>query len=142
MRYEGLQFRAETRLQNVRMSEVTPAIDHAGFPIDSLHWDSVISADTVETWHDNFRDFDVAATLQLLEPDDLRAGHIPVTGDWKIRYRDTTSTLDISKLDFETPTSRGTITGSACTQGYGSGSPPDGRRSGKLERFHPRAFWR
>ena len=111
MRYEGLQFRAETRLQNVRMFEVTPAIDHAGFPIDSLHWDSVISADTVETWHDNFRDFDVAATLQLLEPDDLRAGHIPVTGDWKIRYRDTPSTLDISKLDFETPTSRGTITG-------------------------------
>ena len=111
MKYEGLQFRAVTKLQNVRLSEVTPAIDHAGFPIDSLHWDSVISADTVETWHDNFRDFDVAATLQLTEPEDLRAGHIPLKGEWKIRYRDTKSLLEISALDFETPTSRGTITG-------------------------------
>ncbi len=111
MKYEGLQFRAVTKLQNVRMSEVTPAIDHTGFPIDSLHWDAVISADTVETWHDNFRDFDVAATLQLQEPDDLRAGHIPLTGDWKIRYRDNRNLLEISQLDFETPTSRGKITG-------------------------------
>ena len=111
MRYEGLQFRAETKLQNIRLSEVTPAIDHAGFPIDSLHWDSVLSADTVETWHDNFRDFDVGATLKLEEPDDLRAGHIPITGDWKVHYRDATNGLDISKMDFETPTSRGSITG-------------------------------
>jgi len=111
MQYEGLQFRAETRLQNVRLSEVTPAIDHQGFPIDSLHWDSVISADTVETWHDNFRDFDITAALQLDDPDDLREGHIPVMGDWKIRYRDLTNTLEIRQMDFETPTSRGTLSG-------------------------------
>jgi hypothetical protein len=45
------------------------------------------------------------------EPDDLRAGHILITGDWKICYRDNTNVLEISKLDFETPTSRGTISG-------------------------------
>ncbi len=111
MQYEGLKFRAETRLQNVRLSEVTPAIDHAGFPIDALHWDSVIGADTVETWHDNFREFDISAALKLEEPDDLRAGHIPVTGDWKVHYRDITNVLEITKMDFATPTSRGTITG-------------------------------
>ena len=63
MRYEGLQFRAETKLQGMRLSSVTPAIDHEGFPVDQLHWDSVISADTVETWHDNFRDFDLSARM-------------------------------------------------------------------------------
>ena len=121
MKYEGLQFRAVTKLQNVRLSEVTPAIDHAGFPIDSLHWDSVISADTVETWHDNFRDFDVAATLQLEEPDDLRAGHIPVTGDWKIRYRDNRNLLEISAAGFRNADLARDNHGSAGTERYGIG---------------------
>ena len=52
MQYDGLQFRAVTKLQNVRLSALTPALDHAGFPIDTLHWDAVISADTVETWRE------------------------------------------------------------------------------------------
>ncbi len=111
MKYEGLQFRAETRLQDVRLSQVTPAIDHEGFPIDALHWDSVLTADTVETWHENFRDFDITAALRLDEPDELKEGHIPLSGDWKIRYRDNSSRLEIQQLDFETPTSRGTISG-------------------------------
>ena len=103
MKYEGLQFRAETRLQDVRLSQVTPAIDHEGFPIDALHWDSVLTADTVETWHENFRDFDITAALRLDEPDELKEGHIPLSGDWKIRYRDNSSRLEIQQLDFETP---------------------------------------
>ena len=69
MRYEGLQFRAETKIQGIRLSEVSPAIDHSGFPVDKLHWDSVISADTVETWHENFRDFDLSATMRWDEPE-------------------------------------------------------------------------
>jgi translocation and assembly module TamB len=111
MKYEGLQFRADTRLQNVRLSEITPAIDHEGFPIDALHWDSVISADTVETWRANFQDFDITAALRLDDPDDLKPGHIPVSGDWKIRYRDASSSLEIQQMEFETPTSRGTLNG-------------------------------
>ena len=63
MRFDHLQFRGETKVQGVRLAAVTPAIDHAGFPIDSLHWDAVINADTVETWHDNFKDFDISAKM-------------------------------------------------------------------------------
>lgn len=111
MRYQGLQFRAEAKLQNVLLSEVTPAVDHEGFPIDALHWDAVITADTVETWHDNFQDFDITAALRLEDPGELKPGHIPVDGDWTIHYRDATNTLEISQLNFETPTSRGTISG-------------------------------
>lgn len=111
MRFEGLQFRAETKLQNVRLSAVAPAIDHAGFPVDQLHWDSVISADTVETWHDNFRDFDISARMHWEEPDDLAPGHIPVTGDWKLRYLDERNLLEVTQGEFETPTARGSFTG-------------------------------
>jgi translocation and assembly module TamB len=111
MRYEGLQFRAEAKLQNMRLAELTPALDHVGLPVDKLHWDSVISADTVMTWNANFKDFDVTGTVHLEEPEDLRPGHVPVEGDWKLRYRSTPDSVDITQLVFETPSSRGTITG-------------------------------
>jgi translocation and assembly module TamB len=111
MVFDGLKFRAVTHLQDIRLSAVTPAIDHAGFPIDKLHWDSVISGDTVETWHDNFRDFELSGNMHWEEPDEIAQGHIPVSGDWALRYRYEPNILEIKDGDFETPTSRGTFTG-------------------------------
>jgi len=111
MRFDGLKFRAETRLQDIRLSLVAPAIDHPGFPVDKLHWDAAISADTVETWHDNFRDFDITARMHWDEPKELAAGHVPVAGDWKLHYRYEPDILSLEQLEFETPTSRGSITG-------------------------------
>jgi hypothetical protein len=87
MAFDGLKFRAQTRLENIRLAAVTPAIDHSGFPIDKLHWDSVISADTVETWRENFRDFDLTARMHWEEPDEIAARHISVSGDWALHYR-------------------------------------------------------
>ncbi|MGB9431553.1 MAG: translocation/assembly module TamB domain-containing protein [Candidatus Acidiferrum sp.] len=112
MRYEGLLFRAETKLQNLRLSAVSPAIDHAGFPVEQLHWDSVISGDTVETWRENFRDFDVSGSMHWDAPEEVEEGRMAVTGDWKLRYRYEPNTLEISEGSFETPTSRGSLTGS------------------------------
>jgi translocation and assembly module TamB len=111
MRYDGLQFRAETKLQDIRLSSVFPAIDHEGFPVDQLHWDSVLSADTVETWRANFRDFDVSGRMHWDAPEEVGAGHIPVTGDWQLRYKYEPNTLQITQGDFSTPSSRGTFTG-------------------------------
>lgn len=111
MKYDGLLFRGETHLEKMRLGEVTPALDHRGFPIDTLHWDAVITADTVETWREGFRDFEVRATMNWSEPDDLLPGHIPVEGDWKLRYRDEPGILDISEGYAETPSSRITTSG-------------------------------
>jgi translocation and assembly module TamB len=111
MLYDGLRFRAETKLRDVRLGEVTPAIDHSGFPIDSLHWDSVISADTVETWRDAFLDFEISGKMLWEAPEETASGHMPVSGIWDIRYRDESNTLDVKHGEFETPTSRGTFTG-------------------------------
>ena len=111
MKYAGLKFRAVTKVQGIRLSGVAPAIDHTGFPIDSLHWDAAIYADTVETWHDNFRDFDISASMRWEEPDETMHGHIPVTSEAVLRYRYTPNSLELSQFDFETPTSRGSFTG-------------------------------
>src|SRR5580704_11992671 len=111
MRFDNLQFRGETKVQGIRLSAVTPAIDHEGFPIDALHWDAVISADTVETWHDNFKDFDISAKMRWDEPEDLLAGHVPVNADWQLRYRTSTNRLELQQGEFETPSSHGVVTG-------------------------------
>src|SRR5215469_13635169 len=111
MRYEGLQFRCDTKLQNVRLSAVTPAIDHEGFPIDKLHWDAVISGDTVETWRESFDDFAISGTMHWDAPQEVTEGDMPVTGDWKLRYRDRSNTLELTQGEFETPSLRGSFTG-------------------------------
>ena len=111
MKFDGLKFRAETKIQGVRLGDVTPAIDHQGFPIDSLHWDAILSGDTVETWHDNFREFDISARMHWEEPDEPLPGHIPVNSDAVLRYRYGLDTLELSQFDFETPSSRGSFTG-------------------------------
>ena len=111
MKFEGLQFRADTHLEAMRLSAIAPAIDHAGFPVDSLHWDSLITADTVETWRDAFFDFELAGKMHWAAPESVEPGHMPVNGDWQLRYRDKFNLLEITQGDFETPTSRGSFVG-------------------------------
>src|SRR5262249_16509823 len=82
-----------------------------GFPADELHWDTLIFADSVETWTGGFEHFEVSATMQWNSPDQVAPGHIPVDGDWNIRYRYDPRTLTITSGEFETPETRGTITG-------------------------------
>src|SRR5260370_7431636 len=61
MRFDGLRFRADTHVQDVRLAAVLPSIEHRDFPIDKLHWDAVITADTVETWIGPFQHFEISA---------------------------------------------------------------------------------
>lgn len=112
MRYEGLLFRGETKIENIRLAQVTPAIDHAGFPIDALHWDAVITADTVETWRANFRDFQVSAKMHWDEPEELAFQHIPVTGVWDLRYRYEPNIFTLKQSTLDTPSSHLLIDGS------------------------------
>ena len=111
LRFEGLLFRADTHVQDVHLAGVLPAIEHKGFPVDELHWDTRISADTVETWKGGFEHFEISAKMQWTSPDQVASGHIPVDGDWEIRYRYDRETLDITSGEFETPETRGSISG-------------------------------
>ena len=111
MRFDGLKFRADTHVQDVHLAGVLPAIEHPGFPVDELHWDTLVSADTTETWSGPFQHFEVNGTMEWLSPDTVAAGHIPVDGDWDIRYRYDPQTLTVNSGEFETPASRAAISG-------------------------------
>ncbi len=111
LRFDGLKFRADTHVQNVKLAGVLPAIEHRDFPIDELHWDARMTADTVETWTGGFEHFEISVNTVWEEPEELAPGHQPVNAAWKFRYRFDASMLAIDSGEFETPSSRGTIDG-------------------------------
>jgi translocation and assembly module TamB len=111
MWFDGLKFRADTRVQDVRLAGVLPAVERIGFPVDELHWDSLISADTVETWSGPFRHFEISGTSQWSSPENVAAKHIPVDAEWAFRYRYDPQILTVTSGEFETPASRGSISG-------------------------------
>ena len=109
--FDGQQFRAETHVQDVPLAAVLPAIEHHNFPIDELHWDARISADTAETWSGPFRHFEISGKTIWENPEKLAEHHQPVSAAWKFRYRYDSNVLTIDSGEFETPSSRGNIEG-------------------------------
>src|SRR5467141_4010736 len=111
MRFDGLKFRADTHVQDAKLAGVLPAIEHRNFPIDELHWDARITADTVETWSGPFEHFEISANTVWETPEQAAAHHQPVSAAWKFRYRYDPNILTVDSGEFETPSSRGTIDG-------------------------------
>jgi translocation and assembly module TamB len=111
MLLDGLKFRAVTHVQDMRLAEVLPAIERSDFPVDELHWDSLITADTVATWTGPFQHFEVSGSAQWSTPDSVALGHIPMEGNWKFRYRYDGQLLAIQSGEFDTSASRVSVSG-------------------------------
>ena len=111
MSFDGLKFRAVNHVENVKLAPILPCIEHRDFPIDELHWDARITADTVETWVGPFRHFEISAKTVWDSPEQLAERHQPVRAAWQFVYRDDPGTISISSGEFATPLSRGTING-------------------------------
>ena len=111
LRFAGVQFRADTHIENAHLAGVLSAIEHPGFPIDELHWDALLSGDTIETWSNAFEHFELGGKMDWTPGGVLAAGHLPVTASWQIHYRYDSGLFAISTGEFETPSSKGTITG-------------------------------
>ena len=111
LRFAGLEFRAETHLQNLQLSEALHDVERPNFPVEELHWDALLSGDTVETWTKAFENFDVAGKMQWSAPEPAASRRVPVTATWQFRYRNTPRILNINSGEFETPTSQCTVSG-------------------------------
>ena len=111
MQWEGWKFRSETHVANMQLAPILPSIEHRNFPVNELHWDARISADSLETWTGPFRNFEVSAKSVWDQPEQLAPHHEPVRGSWQLHYRYDPNTLFISAGQFETPSSHGTVDG-------------------------------
>ncbi len=106
MKLPGLDFRAQTHIDGVRVAQLLPAIDHRGFPIDRLDWDSILSGDTIETWNGAFDHFQISGLTNWSLPGDLAPGHQPVTGAFQFGYHQDSEVLTLDSALFETPSTR------------------------------------
>jgi translocation and assembly module TamB len=111
LRFAGLQFHAETHVQDIRLANLLPDIQHRGFPIDELHWDADLTADTREEWTGAFEHFGIVAKMHWAPPENVAAGHEAVEGDWQFIYRFDTSLFTVVSGAFQTPTTTGSVSG-------------------------------
>jgi translocation and assembly module TamB len=111
LRFAGLQFHAETHVQDIRLASLLPDIQHRGFPIDELHWDADLTADTREEWTGAFEHFGIVAKMHWAPPENIAAGHEAVEGDWQFIYKFDTSLFTVVSGAFQTPTTTGSVFG-------------------------------
>jgi translocation and assembly module TamB len=111
MDFDGLRFRTETHLTGASLAQVFAALDHPGFPVDALHWDSSLDVDSVNTWTRDFRDFRSAGQSRWSPPPSLAPGKIPVTAQMNYDYSDHLHRVAISECQIDTPTSRIQVSG-------------------------------
>src|SRR3984893_1835478 len=111
LQFAGLQFHAETNVQGVRLAKLLPSIEHHGFPIDELHWDADLTADTKEDWTGAFEHFGITAKMHWAPPENVAAGHEAVKGDWQFIYKYDTSLFTVVSGAFQTPTTNGSVSG-------------------------------
>ena len=109
--FQGARFRADTHVEQVQLSGVMESAEQRGFPVNELHWDSLIRADTVETWSGNFYNFEISGKTDWETPAHPTPQLQPVAGSWNFRYAFEPNILSVQSGQFETPTSRGKING-------------------------------
>ena len=106
MKSAGQQFQAKTHIQNVRLAQVLHSLERSSFPVNELHWDSVVTADTVETWTGPFEHFEISGVMELDSPSEVAANHVPVSGGATFRYRYDQGLLALETAEFDTGTDR------------------------------------
>jgi hypothetical protein len=111
MRFSDSRFRAETHAENVRLAGALVAAEELDFPVKELHWDGILSADTVENWIGPFRHFDIKGTTHWEPPETLAAGDQPITADWQFGWIADPNILTIDDGTFATPAMSATISG-------------------------------
>ncbi|MGA2418524.1 MAG: translocation/assembly module TamB domain-containing protein [Candidatus Acidiferrum sp.] len=111
MRFSDSRFRAETHVENVRLSGALLAAEEINFPVNELHWDGIITADTVENWNGPFAHFDIKGTTHWEPPENLAAGHQPITADFDFGWRADPNILTFTGGAFATPSMSATLSG-------------------------------
>lgn len=111
LQFKGMQFRAETHVEGVRIAQVFPALEERNFPVNELHWDSVVSADSVETWQGAFQRFQISAESQWAEPPNTPPDYLAVSGSSKIRYRHDPQIIEVDRASFSSSTLQVLVSG-------------------------------
>src|SRR5271156_5264516 len=116
MRFSDSRFRAETHVDNVRLAPALVAAEELNFPVNELHWDAIMTADTVENWNGPFRHFDIKGTTHWEPPETVAAGSQPITADWRFGWIADPNIVTIEEATLATPVLSATISGTLASR--------------------------
>ena len=95
--FKGLKFRTETHFHGASLAATFAALDHDGFPVDSLHWDAAMEVDSVNSWDGAFKDFRTVGTMQWAPPASLASGTIPASAHFQYDYDNDSKIVTITQ---------------------------------------------
>lgn len=84
MDFDKLAFRTETHIRGTSLPLIFAALDNREFPVRTLHWDSRVDVDSVNTWNANFIHFRSKGECRWTPPETVAAGKIPAAA--RIEY--------------------------------------------------------
>jgi translocation and assembly module TamB len=84
MDFDKLAFRTETHIRGTNLPLIFAALDNREFPVRTLHWDSQVDVDSVNTWNANFKHFQSKGECRWTPPETVAPGKIPAAA--RIEY--------------------------------------------------------
>lgn len=98
-----LEFRTQTAMRGVSLGDALAAVDNPGFPVNTMHWDAVMSADSVNTWRKNFHDFRTRGTSKWTPPAVVAPGKFPVSAQITYDYFADRKNVVLAQSEIRTP---------------------------------------
>lgn len=111
LQFAGFKFRTDSQFHGINMASTLHALDRPAFPVEALHWDALISGETVETWSGMFQHFEVSGKTSWSPPAQHSSGSIPSSGTFAIQYAHDLRLLHISSGLITLPAGRITSSG-------------------------------
>jgi len=104
--YHGLRFRLESDVRQMSLAAILAALHHPGFPVQTLHWESLVAIHSVTTWEEGFHQFDSRGETEWTPPASLAAGLVPATARAEYHFSRDSAAADLSSGLITTPDSR------------------------------------
>jgi translocation and assembly module TamB len=104
MDLKTLAVRTETHLQGASLAAAYAAVDNPEFPVNTLHWDSVMDLVSVNTWTGAFAHFHSKGQSRWTPPSYLPSGITPAAAIVAYDYVDDAGTATFTQSEISTPT--------------------------------------
>ncbi|MGB8541316.1 MAG: translocation/assembly module TamB domain-containing protein [Candidatus Acidiferrales bacterium] len=106
MDLKTLAVRTETHLQGASLAAAYAAVDNPDFPVNTLHWDSVMDVVSVNTWTGAFAHFRSKGQSRWTAPSYTPPGITPAAAFINYDYIDDAGTATFTSSEISTPTTK------------------------------------
>ncbi|HUJ39557.1 MAG TPA: translocation/assembly module TamB domain-containing protein [Candidatus Acidoferrales bacterium] len=106
MLYHGLRFHLESDVRQMSLASILAALHHPGFPVDTLHWESLVAVHSVTSWDAGFHHFDSRGETEWTPPASPAPGLLPAAAHAEFHFSRDAAAADLSSGLITTPGTR------------------------------------